>query len=118
MARDPDYLLNEIERIREWRHSVVTPQLAALSMRAEAFGSLLDGLTASVNEYHRRFDELAKRDEIEEAVSKATKEAVAEERSSWMARIKLPWRIVLGVLGALVAVSAIGNFVLRLIGLS
>ncbi len=121
MAREPhlgdDYVLNEIHRLREWRHDVVTPQLLALAHRHEILGGLVERLNVTVAEIGDALNNIAKRDEIQEAVSQATKAAVQAERQHWLDRIALPWRILLAVVGLLVAVSAVGSFVLRLLGL-
>ncbi len=116
VARDPqDWVLAEVERLREWRHDVVTPQLAALNHRFEYLSSLVERINIQVSEFDHKLDQIAKRDEIEAAVRDATREAVAKERQHWTERLTLPWRILTYGLGIAVAGAAIGSFILNLI---
>ncbi len=105
----------EVERLREWRHDVVTPQLVALNHRFEYLSTMIERINFQVVEFDHKLDSIAKRDEIEDAVREATRDAVAKERQHWTERISMPWRILTYGLGVLVAGAAIGSFILNLL---
>jgi hypothetical protein len=69
VAPDDDALREEVVRLRDWRHSVVTPGLSAAIARAVKLAEDLEVVGRRLDDVEQRLNRMARADEIAEAVA-------------------------------------------------
>ena len=118
MAREDAHgftLVDEVAKLRQRIHDDILPRLRAVELRDDHQAEHLERLSRTLEGIADQVSAMARQDEIARAVV----DALGERDRTWHQRLRLPYRILIGVaagVGALVViVSAVWQFI-RLIG--
>lgn len=109
---DRDYLESEVQRVRERVHDL-SGRVKALELRDEQVSSAIERLSNNVAYVGDQVRELAKKDELEEAIASAVKAerlaAQREERDHWLKGMALPYKTLVYVGAGFGAATVIAN---------
>jgi hypothetical protein len=96
VAPDGDALYEEVVRLRDWRHNVASPEIAAALAQAKQLSADLHTMDRRLDEVEQRLNRMARADEIAEAVTTRLAENTEATRRMRRGRLNAWEQIVVG----------------------
>lgn len=104
----------EVRRLRDWRHDIVDPTLRALELRDQHKDMTLERFSRQLEAVIEMQAEIAKRDEIQDAVAAAVMDATARTNKHWTERIAMPYRVAVYMAAVIGAGTVVSNAIIAL----
>jgi hypothetical protein len=106
-----DSLREEVVRLRDWRHNVASPEIAAALAQAKQLSADLRVMDRRLDDVEQRLNRMARADEIAEAVTSRLAENTEQSRKLRRGRLNAWEQIAVGT----AAVVGTASVVLQLI---
>jgi predicted nucleic acid-binding Zn ribbon protein len=108
-----DALYDEVVRLRDWRHNVASPEIAAALAQAKQLSADLDVMDRRLDDVEHRLNRMARADEIAEAVTERLAENTEQSRKIRRGRLNAWEQVVVGTAAVAGSVSVVLQIIHR-----